>query len=104
MPFRTFASKPKRAAMFAEMSGGRRIDSLCQVDFLVCRFSSQSGEHSLGSERYLMQTNTDCVVYGVGNCGNGCCEGTFTTFLGAERAFGIDALHDNRLNLRRFDR
>src|SRR2546423_12696357 len=98
MSFRTFAAEPERSTVFAEVSGCGGIDSFGQVNFLVRRFSSQGGEHSLGSERSLMQTNTDGVVNGVGNRGNGCCERTFTAFLGAEWTFGIDTLHDNWLN------
>src|SRR5436190_6279636 len=103
MAFRAFATKPQSAPVFAEVGGGGGIDSLGQVNLLVRGFSSQGGQYTLGSKGSFMQANTNRVINGVGNRGNGCCEGTFAAFLGAEWAFGIDTLHDNRLNLRRFD-
>src|SRR5579864_5799440 len=103
MPPRTLAFKPERASMFAESHRAGGVHAFSEVEFLGILLRPQRRQHALRRKRRFAQADANGIVDGVGNSGNGGSQRAFTALLGAKGALGINALHDEWLNFRRFD-
>ena len=86
------------------MCRGRRIHALSQIQQLRILLRPQRRQHSLRRKRRFMQPHTNRIVDRIRDRRDGCGQRPFAAFFGAERAFGIDAFDDDRLDFRRFDR
>src|SRR5713226_4092740 len=104
MALRPFAPKPQRSPVFAKTRGRRRIRTFGQVHELRVLLRAQCRQDTLRREGTLVQPNANRVINGVRDCGNGRCQRAFAALLGAERAFGIDALDDDGFDFRRLYR
>src|SRR5580700_4703588 len=104
MTFWALAFEPERSTMFAEVSWRSWIDTLGEVHRFRVFLGTQGGQHPLRRKRRFVQADSDGVVDGVRNGRNGRGKRSFTAFLGAEGALGIDALNDDGFDLWRFDR
>src|SRR5512146_1275292 len=101
MALRAFATEPQRAAVLAESLRRGGIDTAGHLSLLRALLRAQRGQHALRRERRFAQANADCVVDRVRDRRNGRRERALACLLGTERAFGIDALDDDGLDLRR---
>ncbi len=100
----SLAVKPERTAVFAE--GGWRcgIYRLCHFNLLIASLGAQRGQNPLRGERRFPQPYSHSVVDSVGDSRDGSGKRAFARLFGSERSFGIDALDDDGLDFRRFNR
>src|SRR5579862_1552738 len=104
MTLRPFAFEAERSSVFAEARGIGWIDAFGQIQtfrFLLGPYRSQD---AFRCKWRFMQPHADCVVDRIGDGRNRSGKRSFAALLGAEWTLGIDALDDDRLDLRRLDR
>ena len=98
---RTFALEKQRAAMLAKSCGIRGIYAAGHLNFFRAGFfRAQSGKHALRRERRFAQAHSDRILNRIRDRGNRRGQRTFARFFRAKRAFGIDALHNDRIQFR----
>src|SRR5262249_32278119 len=100
MPLRALAFVPCRPAVFAECFGRGGIGAACEFQGLGFPvFLAQRSQHSLGCEGRFAQADSHRVVNGVSDRRYGRGQRALASLLGAERAFGIYAFHDDALDI-----
>ncbi len=104
MPLRAFPVKAERTAVFAEACGRSWINAFSQIQSLRILFRTHRRQNSLRCKRRLMQAHPDRIVDCVCNRRDRRRQRSLAAFFCAKRTFGIDALHNDRLDLWRFHR
>src|SRR3954469_626304 len=94
MPLWTAAFEPKRAAVLAELCWQHGIVVPGQVDVLHSLLCADRRQHALRRKGRLAQTNTDRVINRVRDRRDRRSQRSFTRFLCAEWAFGVNTLDD----------
>ena len=98
----TLAAEPQSATVLAERRWIRWVNAIGQVEFLRATiFRAEHGQHALRSEWRFAEAHTQRVINRVRHRGNGRGERAFTGFFRPKRPLGINALDDDRFNLRR---
>ena len=87
--------------MFAELRRRSRIDRLGHLNSLHALLGAQCRQYSFRREWRLAQPNSHSVVDGIGDRWNGRGQRALARFLCAKRAFRIDALDDDALDIGR---
>src|SRR4051812_2887247 len=95
---------PERSAMLAKFPRRGRIDALGKVQRFGISLCAQRCKNTLWREWRLVQSNSDRIVNGIRDCGNGRGQRTFAAFFGPEGALGIDAFNDDGFDFGRFGR